>query len=269
MAEQAEQPTEIYGPRQLTFFHLVLKTFAGLVGGSVGTAILLVIFLAASSVLQPVLGGVAEGELAAGETSPLFMVVLMVMVFTTSVASSLISTLLICYTERERYNRIATTMTQIFIMNFVIFAFVVPIYLTTSTTSISLTAYAAGLHIILSATASALILELIHETRYPLLPVYTTLLAILGALGVNFFLFFITGNATVLFFAALPVIWTSIGFSQAALTIFYRWLVQTWGTDFLASSVNYGADYGVPEEREDENKPPDKPDVEGGQFLQQ
>lgn len=272
--QDQSQPAEVvldtgYGPRRMSFFVLVLKTFAGFAGGIAGSIILLLIFLLTSSILQPVLGIAVEGEAAAGEVSPLFMVVLMSMVFATCVVSSMLSTLLLAYTERDRYNRIATTMAQVFIVNIVIFAFVLPIYLTTSTARMELTAFAAILQVVLSASASALILELIHDSRYPLMGVYTTILGILVSVGINFFLYFASGSATILLFAALPVIWSLIGFSQAALQMFYFWMYQTWGSDYLASSATFGADYGVPDTTEEEEEELQKPDVEGGNFLKQ
>jgi MFS family permease len=265
------QPEYVYGPRKISFFTLVLKTFAGFAGGIAGTLVLLLIFLSTSSILQPVLGQTVAVEAAAGEVSPLFMVVLMGMVFATSIVSSLLATLLLSYTERDRYTKIATMMSQVFIINIVIFAFVLPIYLTTSTTRIELTAFAAFMQIILSATASAMILELIHDHRYALMAVYTTILAILVAMGMNFFIFYATGTATIVLFCALPIIWSSIGFSQAALGMIYFWMYETWGSDFLASTTSFGTDYGIPDtsEEEAEEEAAKHPDVEGGSFLKQ
>lgn len=264
------QPQDVFGPRKMTFLTLVLKTFAGLAGGIAGTLVLLLIFLGTSSILQPIVGAATQGEANTGEVSPLFMVVLMAMVFATSLVSSMLSTLLLSYTERDRYTRIATTMSQVFIINIVIFAFVLPIYLTTSTARIELTVFSAILQVILSSASSALILELIHDQKYALLSVYTTMLGIMMAMGVNFFLYYTSGNATLMMFAALPVIWSSIGFFQAALTIFYNWLYETWGNDFLASTATFGMDYGVPDTSEEEEEAAmQKPDVEGGDFLKQ
>ncbi len=260
-----------FGPRQMTFVTLVLKTFAGFAGGIAGTLVLLLIFLSASSILNPIVGQAIATEQAAGETSPLFMVILMSMVFTASVVSSMLATLLLAYTERDRYNRISTMMSQVFFVNIVIFAFVLPIYLTTSTTRLELTVFAAIMQVILSSTASALILELIHDRRYSLLAVYTTILGILVSMGINFFIYFATGTATVMMFAALPIIWGTIGFSQAALTMMYYWMFETWGSDFLASTTSFGADYGVPDtsEEEEEAEMQKPPDTEGGNFLKQ
>ncbi len=271
MQQMPQQPEQDYGPRKMSFFTLVLKTFAGLAGGVAGTLILLLIFLLTSSILQPVL---SPAEAQAQEVSPLFIFVLMAMIFATSIVSSLIAPLLIAYTERERYNRVTTALSQIFIINIVIFAFVAPIYLTTSTTRLELTAYVAGLQIILSATASALIMELIHDYRYSLISVYTTILGVLVATAISFFLYTGLGGTgtTLVLFVVLPVIWTSIGFFQGAVAMFYFWLYQNYGVDFLATSTSYGADYGIPDESEEEEEEEEEPqheDTEGGNFLRQ
>lgn len=264
---QQEVQEETYGPRPMSFFTLVLKTFAGLGGGIAGTVVLVLIFLATSSILQPVLSGTET--LDPGEISPLFIVVIVSMVFATSLISSMVGPLLIAYTERERYGRISTTMGQIFIMNIVIFTFVMPVYLTASTTSLEVTAAAAVLQVILSATAGSLMLELIHDARYPLLAVYETLLAILASVALSFILFTITGNATILLFIALPLIWGMLGFFHAAVTMFYYWIFTTWGTDYLATETQFGTDYGIPDQSEEEEVEEQREDVEGNDFLNQ
>jgi len=268
VAAQAAPQEYSYGPRKLSFLTLVLKTFAGFAGGAAGALVMMLIFLATSSILQPILGAAASADAAVGESSPLFIVVLMAMIFATSVVSSMVSTLLLSYTERDRYTRIATAMSQVFIINVVIFAFVLPIYLTTSTARLELTAFAAFTQVLLSATASALILELIHDSRYTLLAVYTTILGILVSTGVNFFLYYAAGSATIMLFAALPVIWATIGFSQASFSMVYYWIYETWGQDFLATAATFGADYGIPDTSEEEEEIT-RPDVEGGNFLKQ
>lgn len=261
--EPVEQE-ESYGPRPMSFFTMVLKTFAGFGGGIAGTIVLIIIFLATSSILQPALGGAA---MSPDEVSPLFIVVLLGMVFATSLVSSMVGPLFLAYTERERYNRISTTLGQIFIMNIVIFAFVLPVYLTASSTSLQITAFTAALQVILSATAGSLILELLHDSRYPLLAVYETVLALLTSIAIGFLFFTVTSNATILMFIALPMIWGFIGFFHAAVTMFYYWIFTTWGTDYLATESQFGTDYGIAEETEEVGEEEPAEDVEGSDFL--
>lgn len=267
MQEQSQiNPDQNYGPRHVSFFTMFAKTFLGLCGGMFGSLILLLIFLASSSVLQPVLSPAdATGE----QINPIFIVILMAMIFATSLISSMATPMLLSFTERLRYPRIMTAIYQIFIINLVIFAFVAPIYLTTSTTSLEFTAYAAGLQIILVATSAALIMEILNDDRYPLLAVYTTIIGMLVATSINIFIYQILKSSTVLLFAALPITWASIGFFQGVLAMVYYWYYLNWGNDFLASTTTYGLEYaGVAEEeaeREAEELPPE--DKSGSDFL--
>lgn len=229
-----------YGPRPLSLFTLFAKTFLGFAGGVIGSLVLLLIFLVASSILQPVLNPASTST----ETiNPIFIVILMAMIFATTLTTSIISPWLLSYTEKLRYPRLNTAIYQIFIINLIIFAFTAPIYLTTSTTSIEFTAYAAGLQVILVSTASALILEILNDQKYPLLGVYTSIIGILIATAVNLFIFKLFKSPTVLLFTALPIIWGSIGFFQASLAMVYHWYYINWGNDFLASNANFGVDY--------------------------
>lgn len=253
-----------FGPRNLSFLQLVLKTFAGVGGGLAGAVIMVLIFIGASSILGPVLEPILQNG-TEGEVDFIFVVVIMVMVLMTSIVSSMLSTLLLAFTERERYTRITTTMMQVFLINLVIFLFVLPIYLTVTSVGYDLMGYAAGLQIIMGALASALILELIHDYKYSLLAVYSTVLAILVGTGANYLIYYISGNATILLFTAIPIIWLLIGFFQAIVAMFYYWVWQTWGSDFLASEMSYGDDYGeIPEPEPEELLPPDE---EGRDFL--
>lgn len=248
------------GPRRMSFFVLVLKVLSGFAGGTAGSIVLLLIFLLASSILQPVL---SPAEATAGEISPLFIVILMAMVFATSVVSSIVAPLLLSYTERERYPRLASSLYQIFIINLVIFIFISPVYLTTSSSRLELTAYAAGLQIVMSAIASSLILEVLNDYKYALLGVYSTILGVLIATAINLFIFQFLNSPTILMFVALPIIWGAIGFFQSAFAMFYYWYYTTWGIDFLATANQIGQDYGIEEEQE-EVLPEDR---SGGDFL--
>lgn len=258
--------SEAYGPRQVSLFVLFAKTFLGFCGGIFGSIVLLLIFLASSSILQPVL---SPAEATTEQISPIFIVILMAMIFVTSLVSSMLSPLLLSYTERYRYPRIITAIYQIFIINLVIFLFVAPIYLTTSTTSLEFTAYAAGIQIVLVATSSALIMEILNDQRYPLLGVYTTVIGMLVATATNLFIFQLFKSTTILLFTAVPIIWASIGFFQATLAMVYNWYYLNWGNDFLAVSASYGNEYaGVAEEVQEEEEAEKVPDDrDGGDFL--
>lgn len=262
-APEQQATQEEYGPRQVSLFTLFAKTFLGLCGGIFGSLILLIIFLASSSILGPVLN---PANATTDQVNPIFIVILMAMIFVTSLLSSMLTPWLLSYTERLRYPRMTTAIYQIFILNLIIFAFTAPIYLSTSTTSLEFTAYAAGMQILLVCLSSALIMEILNDEKYPLLSVYTSVIGVLVATAVNLFLFQLFKNTTVLLFAALPITWASIGFFQGTLAMIYYWYYLNWGNDFLASTTSYGNEYAeVAEEIEEEEKP--LPEDQDGQDF--
>ncbi|MBD3270523.1 hypothetical protein GF376_03270 [Candidatus Peregrinibacteria bacterium] len=254
------------GPRRISFFTLVAKTFLGFLGGTAGAFVLLAVFLLASAILQPVL---MPGAVESDQINPIFMVVMMGMIFSATLISSLLSPFLIQLTERERYPKISSSIYQIFIINIVIFAFTAPIYLTTNVTNLEITAYAAGLQIVLVSTASSLIMEIVNDQKYPLLGVYSAITAILVATAICLFLFQLMQSTTILLFAVLPIIWMTIGFFQAALPMFYYWYYSNWGIDFLAAGTTYGSDYAETQNyqnQEAEEQQYDE-DQDGADFL--
>ena len=250
------------GPRKMSFFTLVLKVLLGFITGIIGSMLLLLIFLGASSILRPVL---TPAEATVNEISPLFIIIVMAMIFITSMVTSTLAPYFFSYTERDHYLKVTTPIYQIFIFNLVIFAFVSPIYLSTSLDRLELAAYAAGLHIVLSALSSSLIFEIMNDVKYSLLGVYSSVLGVLVSTAVNLFIYRLFLTPTVLLFVALPITWTAIGFFQGALPIFYNWYVATWGgNDFLLTTNSYGQEYGEQEEVVEEQLPEDK---DGSDFL--
>jgi hypothetical protein len=255
----------IIGPPKVTFLRFLMKLGAGVGGGLAGSLILLVVFLLSASVLQPALDPTSEAAI-----NPLFIFVLMMMMFLATCGANIIGTLLLALTERERYTRLSSSLYQIFIVNIVIFGLTAPLYFVTANMGIGMTAYAAGFHIVMSAQASALILEMISDPKYSLLGVYSTLFAILFSAGVLFLIFQATGSATTLLFAVFPIIWMSIGFMGGLIGMIYHGIYATWGIDFLAGNTNFGDDYGeqkTEEEEQAEQEESTRKDQAGSEFL--
>src|SRR4030065_2290029 len=113
----------VEAPR-MTFLALITRTISALAGGIAGTLVLLIIYILAGSIVSPVLMPQSE----AVEVSPLFIFVLMAMIFASTLISNLVAPLLISFTQRDKYKRITTTLFQVFIVNVVIFLILVPIY---------------------------------------------------------------------------------------------------------------------------------------------
>lgn len=257
--------TQEAGPPSPGFLTLVLKTFAGLGGGIVGMLVLLLIFLGASTILQPAFNPEMIADEAGGGKSPLFIFVFMAMIFLTSMAANLLGSLFFGFVEHEKYSRTSTAMYQIFFVNLVSFIIMAPIYLLLDSRGmLELVAFLAGFHVLLTALASVMILEIIGNLRYAVVGVYGVILSVLVSTGSMMLVYeFSQQNLTVVLFSALPLLWTTLGFITVIVEMFYRWLYTIYGTDFLMSKTEYGKDYG---EAEQEEAPP-PPDVTGAEFL--
>ena len=252
------------GPSSPSFLTLVLKTFAGLGGGIAGMVILLLIFLGASTVLQPAFNPSALGaeEIA---KNPLFIFVFMAMIFLTSLGANILGSVFFSFVEHEKYSRTSTSLYQIFFVNLVIFIIMAPIYLLLDARGLlDMTGVLAALHVVLSALASVMILEIIGNLRYAVVGVYGVVFSILVSTGLIMLVYeFSERNPTVVLFAALPIMWTMLGFVTVIVEMLYRWLYTLYGTDFLMSKTEYGKDYG--EQEPEEEEPP--PDITGSEFL--
>lgn len=268
MADDQTKVQEL-GPGRISFGTFLLKILAGAAGGIGGSLILVLIFVLASSVLTPLTGSQAttEGGTTAIQVSPIFTFILMMMIFLSTTVGNIMSTWLMGLTERGKYTRISSAISQVFTISMIIFVIMVPVYFITSATNVTITAYAVALHIIISAQVSALILEIVSNYRYALVGVYGITFSILVSAGIMFGLAGIVSSPQVLLFVALPIVWGSIAFVQSIFTILYGWVARTYDKDFLSTQTVYGNDYGKEVESEEEPETPKVKDEEGANFL--
>lgn len=252
------------GPPSPTFLTLVLKTVAGLGGGIAGMLILLLIFLGASTILQSAFNPEWGFEDTAVK-SPLFIFVFMAMIFLTSLGANLLGSLFFTFVEHDKYGRASTALYQIFFVNLVIFIIMAPIYLLLDSRNLlDMIGFLAAFHVLLSSLASVMILEIIGNLRYALIGVYGVIFSLLISTAVMMVIYELTQrNPTIVLFATLPIMWTTLGFVTVVVEMLYRWIWTIYGTDFLMSKTEYGKDYGEPEP---EVAPP-PPDVTGAEFL--
>lgn len=251
----------------------LLQIIGGLSGGVFGTLVMLVVFLAGSSVLRPVLKAQTESS----EIHPMFIFVFIGMLFLGSLSANLLSSLFICLSDKSQYRRVSSTIFQIFILNLIIFIFLTPIYVITSRVQLSSIAYLAGLQVILSSLGSAMILKIIAAHRYAIVGVYSSIFSIIVSLGVNLVVYkVLSTDFTILLFAALPIIWLFNAIFEGLFAYFYRSLYNIYGQDFLRSDITYGRDYATTEDEvealsqeEQENLYYEhQEDVKGADFLQ-
>ena len=246
---------------RLPFTTFVLKLLAGIGGGVVGSLVILAISLVASSILTPFSEGFAETEYI----SPIFIFIIMMMVFLSSTGSNLLSTFLLAMTENEKYKRTSSAIYQIFIVSIIIFILMVPVYFITASINPAVIAYAMGLHILVTAQVSALILEIVSNYRYALVGVYGVTFSILVSAAVIFGIANFIANPAIILFLSLPIVWGSIAFTQSMVTGIYGWFARTYDKDFLATNTLYGNDYG--KQVEDTDEEPKAKDEKGADFL--
>jgi hypothetical protein len=191
----------------------------------------------------------------------------MMMIFLATTVGNIISTWLMALTEREKYTRISSAISQVFIISMIIFILMVPVYFITAATNVTITAYAVALHIIIAAQVSALILEIVSNYRYALVGVYGITFSILVSAGIMFGLAGIVSSPQILLFVALPIVWGSLAFVQSIFTMLYGWIARTYDKDFLSTQTVYGKDYGKEVEVQEEPETPKAKDEEGANFL--
>lgn len=254
-----------FEPPKISVLDFILKFAAGIGAGIAANLILLVLFLLTSSVLQPLIAD----QSAISQINPFVILTIIAVVFFTSLCANLIGPAFFGLIQDSKYTRRSTSAAHIFFLNIIILVFLLPVYLVSSTTSSDLTVSVAALHIIITTAASLIIFETISNPRYSLVGIYGTLFGTLVGMALNFILFEMTaGNWTIQIFAAMPIIWASIGLFSAITESLYQFVYNVWGNDFLASSADLGADYGVqPEEIDSEEDAPKTQDVSGSDFL--
>jgi len=247
---------ENIGPEKISFTTFLLKILATGAGGFAGSLILFIIFLFTGSVFP-----------SAGDEfiSPIFVFILLIMIFLASTVSNIISVWLLALTEKGKYKRISSAIYQVFIVSIIILVLMVPVYLISVNSNIAFTGYVVALHIIIAAQVSALILEIISNYRYALLGVYGVSFAVLVSAAILFSLSGSLESPQLLLFLALPVIWVSIAIVHTLVVIIYGWIARTYDKDFLSTQTVYGDDYG--KEVETPKESPKAKDESGGDFL--
>lgn len=249
------------GPNRIPFTTFLLKLIAAGCGGGVGSLILLVIFFVASSVLTPLTSATDN------YVSPIFVFILLMMIFISSTVGNILSTWLLALTEREKYKRIPSTIYQVFIISLIIFILMAPIYFVTAASGIQIIAYAVALHIILSAQVSALVLEIVSNIKHALVGVYGVTFSILLSAGIMFGLSTVVEAPQILLFVALPIVWGSIALVGSITTMIYGWIARIYDKDFLSTQTVYGDDYGKDVEEMESMEEPKAKDESGADFL--
>lgn len=241
----------------------LFRIIASVTGGIVGALLLVLAFILSDTLLAPVLSG-AEGV----RIGPVFVFIVMIIVFLSTFLGNLTATLLIALTDREKYKRKATALTQIAVMSVIVVIFMLPVYFIASTIDIQLVIFAVVLHMVLTVITSALTLEIVSNYKYALIGLYGVTLSIIISAAILFLFARIIENVAILLFVALPIIWGTMGIVQGLTSMVYASMAKLYDKDFLSTQTMYGDDYGKDvedEELEVEEQP--LADEEGASFL--
>ena len=262
---------------KLTPIKVAFKAVAGFTGGLFGTLMLLLILALSSSTMTGIFG--AE-ELATQTINPIFLAVFLIMIVTGLLVANLFSTLLVSFSDKDKYYRRASIMHQVFIYNIVLFVIALPFYIFSLLMTFGMLSIITLLHSFLSLAGSHMILEGTANPRYHLLSVYSTGLGLFLGTIINLFVFRITGTVNVLLFAFLPVTWLLMGLSHSLFEALYVSFYTLYGIDFLKTDTNFGADMNtnstkrktedeeiIEEVERDLKKAKEPKDTDGAEFL--
>ena len=256
-----EEAVQKLGPAKISFPVLLLKLLAGLAGGGIGALVLLVFAVLAASIIAPLTNPVDTTE----SISPVFVFVVSIMAFLASTASDILSVLFLSLTEREKYTKTATAIYHIFILNVVLFILMVPVYFIATSAKVELSIFILAIHVIISSQASAMIMEIVSNSKYSLIGLYGVTFSIVISTAILFGLYG-GQSAAIVLFTALPVVWGSIALVYGIFAMIYGWIVELYDKDFLSLDADYGNDYGKEVESE-KPKAPKAKDEAGADFL--
>ncbi|MDX9971213.1 MAG: hypothetical protein RBS56_04910 [Candidatus Gracilibacteria bacterium] len=241
----------------------LFRIIATVTGGILGSVVLVLFIVLADTMLAPVLQGADEVRIG-----PVFVFIVMIMVFLSTLIGNITATFFTSLTDREKYKRRSTALTQIAVMSIIVVIFMLPVYFISATINVQLVIFAVALHMILTVLTSALTLEIVSNYRYSLVGLYGVTLSIIISSAALFLFSRIVSNVTILLFIALPVIWGTMGVIQGFTSMVYASLARLYDKDFLSTQTMYGDDYGKEVEEEVEEPVEQKlEEEEGASFL--
>ncbi|MCF7905810.1 hypothetical protein K9L63_01310 [Candidatus Gracilibacteria bacterium] len=236
----------------LTVSSIFSRFLIGFASGFIGSIVLGIVLFFSWSVVGDILSpsdvsptefGITIGS----QTHPLFLSIITLGVFLAALVGNIAYALLSTIIE-EKYTQRSTVITHIFFGNLVILLLILPVYLTSSRafgpTGIALSSI---LHLIVTAFLTFLVLEILHQSKYLLVNTYGIILGIL--------LFFFLGgilvgqsNGTLVLILSLPLLLGMIALGNRAVEVFYSWMYENYGRDFLNTDTKFGSDYGEKED---------------------
>jgi len=226
---------------------ILYRLLAGMIGGAGGSLFVFVGILMGGSLLD-------QFSQSAPSTSPFATFLILAVLFLSTLVSNTLGTMLIGFSDRNKYSFPFHGVPQVVVVNIVLFILSIPIYLVAKGLDPLLVAGVAVLHFFFASLTSALIYEVICADRSRiLLNIYSVVISVFCALLFLIFLYFVYSgsNQLILFFSMPIIVWLSIGFVGALIEYFYHQLFRISGVDFLnvdegiSTMPNSGAEEGL------------------------
>ena len=246
MEQSSQNEIQSAGKRPLTFSLFSLRLLSGVVGGSVGTLALFIVYFLMLNVIP-------QGE---GETA-LSVFVVIIMTFIGTITANTVTGVMVTFMDNNKYRRQKTIILHIFLFNLVLFFLTIPLYL--MGTAMEITNGIAAIHFLLSAFISALIMEVLAGYEYSLVGIYGSALGIFVSIGLALILLSAGVSSLFIMFAAMPGVWLILQVIGGLTELIYDNFVQLYGIEALNVQTDLGGDSEV-EDENDESEDEDDED---------
>jgi hypothetical protein len=229
------------------------RTAAGLFGGLFGSIVILIgIFLS---------GTISDFEIVSGVdgVNPIFIFSTLVVVYLSILISSVATTVLFHFTNREKYRFLFSTLSHVFVLTTLIFLAGMPLAIIVALSSLQNVAMIGVIELGLSAIFGIVLIEVFAQSRHITLALYSSSFALFTFFIISFLLYLVFNRTTsFLVLGIFPLCWACFGFWQSTFEMIYQWVYRLYGTDFLNAATKLGADYGQDEEEEEEDDDDDE-----------
>jgi hypothetical protein len=223
------------------------RTLAGLFGGLFGSIVILIgIFLS---------GTISDFEVVTGVegVNPIFIFSTLIVLYLSILVSSIASSVLFNFTNREKYRYLFSTLSHIFILTTLIFLAGMPLAIIVSLSSLQNLALIGVIELGLAAIFGVIVMEVFAQSKHITLSLYASTLALFTFFIVSFILYLVFNKTTsFLVLGVFPLCWACFGFWQSACEMMYQWFYRLYGTDFINAETKLGADYEQGEDEDDE-----------------
>lgn len=235
---------------------LVFRILNGLAAGFSGFLIMFLLWTISTPVFGPILGG------EVGANSPVFHLLVLVLVFLSTFGASIVNTFMTCLTLKDEYKRMRVSLYHTFLFNILFFIGFIVLYFLSVSISLEAASYVVLAYVFSAAIGSAILNEIFGPIENILLRVYEIIMGALFGFFIVSMVFSIDGSVIPLIIVGLPALFLCINLGIGLIDTFYYWLYKGYGIDFLSIRVS-----DLENEEASEPKVEVSKDVTGSDFI--